>query len=417
MWLRDLWTTFKTLRVADAADIVVVACLLYLVLLWFKRTKAAFVARGIIIFALVYVVAQQAGMYLTTWMFQGFFAIIVIALVVIFQEELRSFFERLAVWSLRRRDPHPLQPHEVEDIVRTVGQFSRTQTGALIVLRGRDPLERHVEGGEGLDGSLSAALLVSVFDPHSEGHDGAVIIEGDRVTHFGVHLPLSKDFGELTGLGTRHAAALGLAERTDALCIVVSEERGVISVAKDGHIFAVRDLEALEDHLSVFLKQKAPLTMQARWRDVIRRNAWEKIVAVLIALALWLVLVQGYRPASETFKVPVAVQGVPAGLRLEALRPVRVTVTLSGLKRDLILVNPLLLRVELPVETFIEGTHTITLSEDYMRIPGPLQLKTVDPPSVELTLVGREEADRSGRRFFGLVPAEPPLDAAATPEP
>ena len=188
-------------------------------------------------------------------------------------------------------------------------------------------------------------------------------------------------------------------------------------MAKDGHIFAVRDLEALEDHLSVFLKQKAPLTMQARWRDVIRRNAWEKIVAVLIALALWLVLVQGYRPASETFKVPVAVQGVPAGLRLEALRPVRVTVTLSGLKRDLILVNPLLLRVELPVETFIEGTHTITLSEDYMRIPGPLQLKVVDPPSVELTLVGREEADRSGRRFFGLVPAEPPLDAAATPEP
>ena len=92
MWVRDLWDTFRTISLADVLDIVIIATLIYVVLLWFKRTKAAFVARGMLIFAAVYVIAQQAGMYLTTWMFQGFFAIFVVALVVIFQEELRSFF-------------------------------------------------------------------------------------------------------------------------------------------------------------------------------------------------------------------------------------------------------------------------------------------------------------------------------------
>ena len=96
MWLKDIWDTLRTISIGDVFDITIIACLLYFVLLWFKQTKAAFVARGIFIFAMVYVVAQQAGMYLTIWMFQGFFAIFVIALVVIFQEELRSFFERLA---------------------------------------------------------------------------------------------------------------------------------------------------------------------------------------------------------------------------------------------------------------------------------------------------------------------------------
>ena len=129
MWLSDLWHTFKSIGIADVVDILVIACLLYVLLLWFKRTKAAFVARGIFIFTVVYVIAQQAGMYLTTWLFQGFFAVLVIALVVIFQEELRSFFERLAVWSLQRPSSRRLHTKkEVEVLVRSRSSPTRTAT-------------------------------------------------------------------------------------------------------------------------------------------------------------------------------------------------------------------------------------------------------------------------------------------------
>lgn len=419
MWVRDLWATFRTISVADVLDMIVIATLLYFVLLWFKRTKAAFVARGIFIFAAVYVIAQQAGMYLTTWMFQGFFAIFLIALVVIFQEELRSFFERLAVWSLRRRWSHPLQSKKVETLVRMAGQFARERIGALMVLRGRDPLERHLEGGEDLDGKLSEQLLASIFDTHSEGHDGAVVIEGDRVTRFGTHLPLSKEFGKLSGMGTRHAAALGLAERTDALCVVVSEERGVISLAKDGYLFAVKDLGALEEHIAAFLRDKAPATVEMRWwRDALRRNATEKAIAVVIALSLWLVFVQGYSPATDVFKVPVDARVVPDGLRVAAIRPAQVNVTLKGLKRDLKLLNPLSLRVAVDLAQAEEGIKRITISESNLRIPGALQLAKVDPPVVELELA--KAPDTSSKpllRFLGLEPQKSPDSSGDTAEP
>ena len=406
MWFRDLWNTFRGISFADVLDILVIACLLYLVLLWFKRTKAAFVARGIFIFAAVYLVAQQAGMYLTTWMFQGFFAIFLIALVVIFQEELRSFFERLAIWSLRRRAAHPLQPKQVEILVRMAGTFARERIGSLIVLRGRDPLERHLEGGEELDGKLSEQLLSSIFDTHSEGHDGAVVVEGDRIARFGVLLPLSKDFAQLSGLGTRHAAALGLAERTDALCIAVSEERGTVSLAKDGYIFIVKDLHALEEHVAAFLRDKTPSTMEMHWwRDALKRNAMEKAVAVTISLGLWLVFVQGYSPSSEAFKVPVDARVVPDGLRVGAIKPARVNVTLKGLKRDLKLLNPLSLRVSLDLAKAKEGSQRVAISEANLRIPGALQLAQVDPPEVELELVKNVKSSDSSIplfRFLGL---------------
>jgi len=402
MWISDLWNTFRAISLPDVLDMVVMGGLLYFVLLWFKRTKAAFVARGICIFAIVYAVAQQAGMYLTTWIFQGFFAISLIALVVIFQEELRSFFERLAVWSLRRRATHPLQPKEVETLVRTAGHFARNRIGALIVLRGRDPLERHIEGGEDLDGTLSGALLVSLFDPHSEGHDGAVLIDRDRVVRFGTHLPLSKEFDQLAGMGTRHAAALGLSERTDALCIVVSEERGVVSVARDGLLAPVKSLEVLEDQIALFLRDIAPVRVQVRWRDMIRRNATEKATALVVSLSLWLVFVQGYSPASQVYNVPVEARAVPAEHQVGAIRPANVRVTLKGLKRDLKLLNPLSLRVGVDLAAAEEGTQQVRISEANLRIPGALRLAQVDPPAVEVDLSKVSEPSRPLRRLFGL---------------
>jgi len=421
IWLRNLWDTFRSIHIPDVLDILIISLLLYFVLLWFKRTKAAFVARGILIFALIYIIARQAGMYLTTWMFQGFFAIFLIALVVIFQEELRSFFERIAIWSLQRRRTHPLQPREVEEVVRVAGELARRKIGALIVLRGRDPLERHIEGGEDLDGQLSSPLLESLFDPHSEGHDGAVIIAGDRVSRFGAHLPLSKEFKKLAHVGTRHAAALGLSERTDAMCLVVSEERGVISLARDGSIAPVSNLEELEERVAGYLREKAPVKVQVRWRDLLRKNAAEKLIAVGISLALWLVLVRGYSPSSEVFKVPVEVRALSATMRVSAIRPARVNVTLKGLQRDLKLLNPLSLRLFIPVEGLAAGSHRITLSEELLRFPGALQVDEFDPSTVELSLMQTNESDKSESsksllRLLGLDSSKKPASAHAHPE-
>ncbi|MEI8192096.1 MAG: diadenylate cyclase, partial [candidate division NC10 bacterium] len=229
--LLDLLSGFS---ITDALDIAIVSVLLYLCWSWFKQTKAAFVAIGMLILTGIYIVARILKLVLTAYIFQGFFAVFLLAIIIIFQEELRHFFERLAVISLGWHRAPPSV--ETEELVQTLGELAQERNGALIVLRGRDPIERHITEGYELAGKISKALLKSIFDPHSEGHDGAVVIGDQRVERFGSYLPLGKDLAQNARLGTRHAAALGLSELTDSLCLVVSEERGMISIAKNGKL-------------------------------------------------------------------------------------------------------------------------------------------------------------------------------------
>jgi len=277
----------KTVTLADMMDMAVVALLIYAILLWFKRTKSAFVAMGLLVLMAVYVMARVTGMYMTTWIFQGFFAIFIIAVVIIFQEDLRSTFERIAVWSIARVPRQVPAPHEPDILVRALSDLARDKVGALIVMRGRDPLDRHLEGGWDLHGDLSEALIESIFDSHSLGHDGALIIEGGRAMQFGVHLPLSKDFRKITHMGLRHTAALGLSERTDALALVVSEERGVISVARRGEFKTIENLQDLHQIVDSFLREIAPHPPQQIFLHFLRHNTLEKGLAGGMAILLW----------------------------------------------------------------------------------------------------------------------------------
>ncbi len=283
---------FKPLAVSDVMDMLLVGTLVYWLLLWFKRTKAAFVALGLLLAVVVYTVAFVAGMYMTVRIFQGFFAVFIVAVIVIFQEEIRSLFERIAIWSLTGGVLKTAPTHrQVEILVSSLGDLARERIGALVVLRGLDPLDRHVEGGWDLNGDLSEALIKSIFDSHSLGHDGAFIVEQGRVSRFGAQLPLSKDFSKITNLGTRHSAALGLSERCDAMCLVVSEETGTISFALRGDLVAVKDLSELQDGIEIFLTKHLPKTPQNQLHHLVSENMREKAIATVVSVLLWVFFV------------------------------------------------------------------------------------------------------------------------------
>src|SRR6185436_2788158 len=145
--------------------------------------------------------------------------------------------------------------------------------------------------------------------PHSPGHDGAVIVEHDRVALFAAHLPLSKDFQQLTNVGTRHSAALGLAELSDAFCIAVSEERGTISVARAGRLRTVNNIQELSLLLQAFLQEKYPASERRRLPVSLLRENWlAKLVTFSLAVGLWYVLVPGSSTMEATYKIPVHVQ-------------------------------------------------------------------------------------------------------------
>jgi len=363
-------TPFFNIGLADVADILVVAVLLYTATAWLKETRAAFIIRGIFILAAIYIIARYFDLQLTAWLFQGFFAIFLIIIVVIFQEELRQIFERIAVWSLTSKPLRPLRSDAVDIMVGTLADLAKDKIGALIVLEGKDPIVRHIMGGIELEGKISGPLLRSIFDPHSPGHDGAVIIGNDRVTRFAAHLPLSNDFRQLANVGTRHSAALGLAELSDALCIAVSEERGTISLARDGRLRQLDNVQELGLLLRRFLQEKYPAPGERKISISLLRENWlAKTVTFSLALGLWYVLVPGSSTVEVTYKLPVQVQNLPAELHVEEVQPSEVNATFTGPKRAFYFCDPTKVKVMLDVSLADTGQKTLRLSEQDVEHP------------------------------------------------
>ncbi|MBI3252860.1 MAG: DNA integrity scanning protein DisA nucleotide-binding domain protein [Candidatus Omnitrophica bacterium] len=378
---------------ADFLDITLVAFVLYAFFFWFKKTKAVFVFTGFVISSFLYLVARELKLHLITALMQGFFAVVLVAIVVIFQEEIRRFFEQIAMWSLNprlRKKRTSVSEEETDTLVRTVTDLAKEKTGAILVLRGRDPIRRHLYGGVELQGILSEALLKSIFDPHSAGHDGAVVIEGGRVAQFASHLPLSRDLQKIKRGGTRHAAALGLAELTDALCLVVSEERGTISAARDGKIDEC-DEEELRWAIRNFYAETVP-GLGGHWNNFFKENLKEKFAAVFLALVLWFVFVHESVIVYKSFKVPVEVIGLPRTFAIKKIEPIEVKVIFSGARRDYYFVNSNDVRLFLKLfnladlEKRGEGTYEAPINPSDLTFPSGLSVENVIPRSVQIKI-------------------------------
>ena len=372
--------------VSGFVDITVMALAIYSVLVWLKRTRrAASVLAGILIVAGAYLVAHEFDLRLTVAVLNGFFAVILVALVVIFQEELRYFFEQVALIGRPfRKRPDVGGGAHLDVLARTLTGLARGRIGALVVLRGRDPLLRHVHGGEALGGRLSEALLESLFDPHSAGHDGAVIVEGDVLERFGSHLPLSRNGAALEGLGTRHAAALGLSELVDALCVVVSEERGTISIARHAELRVLETPERLGEILVEFEREISPQPASRAWRAQLRRNSREKLIALGLAVALWFVLVHESRIVYRTFRVPVKLAESDEDRMLRRVQPAEVDVTFSAPRKSLYLVDAEDIALTLRAWGLGAGHSMLPITARDFDYPQNLVFEAVEPDRVEV---------------------------------
>jgi len=370
----------------DLLDIALVAALLWSAFVWLRRTRARWALLGIAILGAGYLLARQLDLALTTWLLQGSVIVFGIVLVVGFQEDLRRLVELVAVRGLGRR-ARPPTPEAADTLIRCIAQLAADRTGALIVLPGREPLDRHIEGGTRLDAELSEPLLLSLFDDHSPGHDGAVIVTGDRLSHFGVHLPLSTDHAQVGRGGTRHAAALGLAERTDALCLAVSEERGVASIAAEGVLRGLYRPEELGIEIHRFIERVTPARRPAQVRLSSLLRHWPGVLGALAAAALlWLLVVPGSGVVRVVRSAPVVVENLPAGFVLEDVEPGEVEVTVSGPRRALVLGDPDAIAVHIDALLVQLGRRTFQVTPDLVTHPNGFQVHEVNPTEVRLSV-------------------------------
>jgi uncharacterized protein (TIGR00159 family) len=377
---------FQTLRIQDILDVLLIWVMISALLVWFKDRASRFVLLGIILLGGVYLLARFFQLYLTTVALQAFFAILLFVLVVIFQEDLRRFFERLAMLGRFPKKFFTATPQNknAEIIAQTAADLARNKIGALIVLQGGDPLDRHLTGGIALDGLLSQPLLESLFDPHSAGHDGAVLIDNDRVVRFGCHLPLSDSASRHGNLGLRHTAALGLAERSDAICIVVSEERGTISLAKGERITQIPNASALHVELEAFFAKRAPLDKPSPIRRWLKENQREKLIAIALACVLWIIFGYQRETIRRDFPVPLEYANVPAEWVLEEPKTTEVKVMLMGPAQAFRLLSPQSLKISIDLAKARPGTQDIRLTGDMVKTPSNLSVTSITPDRIKV---------------------------------
>jgi diadenylate cyclase len=247
-WQRGAWI---------ALDILLVALLIYQVLVMIRGTRAAPMLAGLIVVSATFYLARIGELTTLNWVVSHVLPYVVFALIVVFQSEIRHVLADLGRRLTFLRSSSA-EVDSYDDIVLAANLFSQHQTGALVVIEREIGLRTHVESGVPLDARLSYDLLATIFRPSAPLHDGAVIVQKDRIAAAACFLPLSMNPLLSTQLGTRHRAGIGITEETDAIAVICSEETGAISFAVGGRIDRDLTVEQLRDRLGTELRRRLP---------------------------------------------------------------------------------------------------------------------------------------------------------------
>lgn len=247
----------------DIIEIFIIAFLLYHVLLWIQNTRAWNLFKGIIVILLFVLLAALFQMNTILWLVEKTLNVGLIALVVIFQPELRKALENLGgknvlgrFFNIGKAEESKFSDKTIDELIKACYAMGKVKTGALIVIEDEILLNEYVRTGIDVDAVLSSQLLINIFEKNTPLHDGAVIIRGNRVISATCYLPLSDSMLLSKDLGTRHRAAVGISEVSDSLTIVVSEETGKVSVAMRGQIYHDIDAEFLRNKLEYLQNSK-----------------------------------------------------------------------------------------------------------------------------------------------------------------
>ena len=259
---------FPQIRVVDAVEILIITFLFYQIILWIKNTKAWMLLRGILVVALFILVAAVFKMYTILWIAQNSLPVMATAVVIIFQPELRRALEKLGekqfvpnmvALDKRGKDNVRFSQKTIDGIVEASFAMGAVKTGALIVVEQAIMLTEYESTGIALDCIVSPQVLINIFEHNTPFDDGAIIVRGDRIVSATCYLPLSDNMGISKELGTRHRAAVGMSEVSDALIVTVSEETGYVSVAMGGQLVRNVTPEYLKKRLESISKKSVEI--------------------------------------------------------------------------------------------------------------------------------------------------------------
>lgn len=383
-----LFSIIANLRIQDILDILFLTVTVYYLYLWFWGTKAFKALVGLLALGIVFTLARFWGLFLTTWVFQILWQVLIMLIIILFQSEIRQVLERVNPLKVIGLRPSATSVGWIPGFASTLFSMAEKKIGALIIIERMDLVEELITGGIPLEGDASPEVLVSIFQKDSPLHDGALLLSGGRVAKVGCYLPLSSAEGLPKAWGTRHRAALGLSERCDAWIVVVSEERGEVSVARDGGMLQVRGVDQL---VNLVREALAPMTPEVKaWHKRILAtivHRWPVKLGALCLICLFWLLLAGQQNFEVTLRIPLEVGKLPAAV--EILEPVNpeVEITVQGIRKDASTLNRRNVHAEIDLSTARPGNRIFRLSRDQIVLPSDrIEIVRIKPLTMEFKL-------------------------------
>lgn len=366
------------MRIQDIADILIMTILVYQLYFWFRKTRALQVVLGLGSLVLLYILTKNLGLFMTSWVLQELGTVIFVLIIVVFQGEIRQALYRFSL--LRNFFDANEQPSslDLQGIVTTVFSLAEKRTGALIVFERKEKLDDYLLHGVALDSLVNSQLLASIFEDGAPLHDGAVIIRNSRISEASSHLPLSLSSELPQYFGTRHRAALGLAEKTDALVLVVSEERGEVSCAAGGELVKVRSRDELTDLLESSLVADSTMLPRFTIKERLTKNLVPKFVTLLLVVFCWL-LINARQGGVQTVAAQVKFHDLPDNILLKDDLPSELEVQIKVPSTIFASAKKLEIAADVDLSKTREGVNSIPIEPKSFQLPLGVSVVKISP--------------------------------------
>lgn len=382
----------ETFNLQATLDVLLIALGLFFLYRTLLRLGSWKIVAGIFLAWAFFGAANILHLRGISWIYSNLSQVAVIALIVLFQPELRKVLEKAA--SLRPQEMGKGTSELSVLVSNSLFALVEQRSGAIIVFPGKEPLQRWLTGGVSVNASVSFPLIMSIFDPHSPGHDGAVIIEKGMITHLGMRLPISKTDKLGEEFGTRHHSAMGLCEVSDALVAVVSEERGVVTLFHAGSHQQVNDKDVVAARILSHWKKATSYASEMRQVEKKRTLIKEAAVSLVLAFVFWFTVAISMGEIRERgFTIPIEYINTPTQLALLGDKPSETKLQLAGPKSDLDLINPAHLSVKINLSSAKPGSQTFMVTQENLKLPKRVRLLDAEPSTLTLTLVEIVERD------------------------
>jgi len=383
---------FHHLLFKDFLDIIILTFFAYHLYVWLHQTKAFKALVGLLGLGIIYSVAQFWGLFLTTWVFQILWQVLIILIIILFQAEIRQVLEKVNPFYALGWYKTVGHVPWIESFSKKIFELGAQRIGALIIFERKDRLREFVTGGIPFEADPTGEILVSVFQKYSPLHDGAMLIHNGKITMAAAFLPLTSQEGLSKALGTRHRSAIGITERCDAWALVVSEERGQVSLVRAGVIETTESPAFLAEKLKELLTPDRPDTIGGFQKiKHLLSNRWRiKLATLTIVSVVWFSFA-GQQNVEISLEIPLTLQNLPPQLEVDpAIR--NVLVTARGQRKDIGMLSPKNIRTNIDLSRAGIGKNNYFINRQQLLLPNDrVEITRIEPNN--LTLEVRAKTD------------------------